>query len=123
MVSLRIRLSAKATSSGMRGADILHESANIGDKICDQQIAKYRNPKWQPTKSEWQAAYLAAMVELDDASLAGRIHNAEDAICRRLQSDRKLDVEDGQALFDAIHGLHVLRTERLRDRSENGRIS
>lgn len=76
-----------------------------------------------PTRSEWQAAYLAALMEVNDASLAVRIENAEEAISRRLQSDSKLDLEESQALFDAIHGLHVLRTERLRDGSKNGRIS
>jgi hypothetical protein len=31
-----------------RGANALHEGANIGDKICDQQTAKDRNPKRPP---------------------------------------------------------------------------
>jgi hypothetical protein len=39
------------------------------------------------TVSEWRAAYLAAVLEFDDANLAARIDNAEAAISRRLQSD------------------------------------
>jgi hypothetical protein len=31
-----------------RSAHVLHEGANIGNKICDQQMAKDRNPKWPP---------------------------------------------------------------------------
>lgn len=73
-----------------------------------------------PTASEWQAAYRAAVLEVDDKNLAARIENAEDFISRRLQSNGKLDLEESQALFDAIHCLHVLRTERLRNSSNHG---
>lgn len=75
------------------------------------------------TVSEWRSAYLAAVLEVDDASLAARIKNAEAAISRRLQSDGKLDLDECQRLFDAIRGLHVLRSERLRNSSRNGRMS
>ena len=64
--------------------------------------------------AEWRSAYLAAVLEVDDASLAARIENAEAAISRRLQSDGNLDLDECQRLFDAIRGLHVLRSERLR---------
>ena len=62
------------------------------------------------------------MLEVDDENIAARIENAEDSISRRLQSDGKLDLEESQALFDAIHCLHVLRTEKLRDGSKNARM-
>jgi len=76
-----------------------------------------------PTKSDWQAAYLAAVLEGDDASLTARIQIAEDAISRRLQLDGKLDLEEGQALFDAICGLRALRRHRLERNATNGGMS
>ena len=72
-----------------------------------------------PTASEWQAAYLAAVLEVDDASLAARIENAEDSIFRRLQSGGKLDMDECQHLFDAIRALHALRRGRLRSGSKD----
>lgn len=74
-----------------------------------------------PTTSEWQAAYLAAVLEVDDTSLAARIENAEDFIFRRLQSGGKLDMDECQGLFDAVRGLHVPWTERLRSGPMDGR--
>ena len=76
-----------------------------------------------PTASEWQAAYLAAILEVDDANLGGRIENAEDFISRRLQSESKLDLSESVSLFDALNGLHVLRTERSRNGSKDGGMS
>jgi hypothetical protein len=76
-----------------------------------------------PTASEWEAAYLAAVLEVDNANLAARIENAEDMIWRKLQSDGKLNLEETQGPFDAIRGLHMLRAERLRNGSKDGRTS
>jgi len=47
------------------------------------------------------------VLEVDDENIAPRIENAEDCISPRLQSDGKHDLEESQALFDAIHCLHV----------------
>jgi hypothetical protein len=63
----------------------------------------------------WQQAYQDALLELDAEKLNQRILDAETAIFLRLQeltpdSDHH---EERSAIFDAISGLRVLKTQKL----------
>ena len=66
---------------------------------------------------EWQPEYLAAEMEADVARLPEKVHFAEDAIFRRLQtlaSGNGADsAEEREALAGAIKGLQVLKTTKL----------
>ena len=65
------------------------------------------------SRSDWQARYIAAMLERDKARLSTRMNEAERAIFDRLQelsSDKTC--EERTALDDAIRGLRVLKKER-----------
>jgi hypothetical protein len=65
---------------------------------------------------QWQGAYQEALLELNPTSLERKITNAEAAIFKRLQelSDNKDHHEERLALDDAISGLRVLKTDRLK---------
>ena len=72
-------------------------------------MPKLRFPKWQEP-------YQDALLELDTEKLNQRILDAETAIFLRLQeltpdSDHH---EERSAICDAISGLRVLKTEKLR---------
>jgi hypothetical protein len=60
---------------------------------------------------EWQAAYEAAVFEIDDSELIQKVNDAEAAIFRRLQTlDRNpANREESRALENAINGLQGLR--------------
>jgi len=66
---------------------------------------------------EWQPEYLAAVMEADVAQLPEKVHLAEDAIFRRLQTltsgDGTDPAEEREALAGAIKGLLVLKTGKL----------
>jgi hypothetical protein len=65
---------------------------------------------------EWQEPYRAALLELDAERLVQRVNAAETAIYLRLQELRMSS--DGflerKAIQDALNGLHVLQTKRLK---------
>ena len=65
--------------------------------------------------SEWQPAYLAALVELDPKTLFERVTVAETAIFKRLQaiSHSSDDLAEWQAIEDALANLHVLKRDSL----------
>jgi hypothetical protein len=62
----------------------------------------------------WQAAYEAAMLELDPTKLRERILFAQWAISKRMEEllqDHLGTPEERQAISDALHGLNVLERE------------
>jgi hypothetical protein len=62
----------------------------------------------------WQAAYEAAMLELDTTKLRERILFARWAISKRMEEllqDHLGTPEERQAISDALHGLNVLERE------------
>jgi hypothetical protein len=65
---------------------------------------------------EWQTAFLAALMELDETKLVAKDKDAETAIFRRLQaiSADSNHNEERMALDDAIRRLRVLRRDRLK---------
>ncbi len=64
---------------------------------------------------EWQAEYLAALVELDPKTLFERITVAETAIFNRLQavSHHSDGHAERQAMEDALLSLRVLKRDNL----------
>lgn len=64
---------------------------------------------------EWQTAFLAALMELDETKLVAKDKDAETAIFRRLQaiSADSNHSEERMALEDAIRRLRVLRRDKL----------
>ena len=72
----------------------------------------------QPRYS-WKEHYLAAVLETDNAKLPKRVDNAHAAIDRRrqeLDSDHGGTPDEQLALNRALHGLTVLKKERIDDR-------
>jgi hypothetical protein len=65
--------------------------------------------------SEWQPAYLAALVELDPKTLFERVMVAETAIFNRLQaiSHSSDDPAERQAIENALASLRVLKRDSL----------
>ena len=64
-------------------------------------------------KYTWQAAYQAAILETDNASMSLRIYEALAAIEQRRLSDLDLGSEEDRALQDAERGLQALKAERI----------
>jgi hypothetical protein len=64
-------------------------------------------------KYTWQAAYQAAILETDNASMSLRIYEALAAIEQRRLSDLDLGSEEDRALQDAERGLLALKAERI----------
>ena len=66
-----------------------------------------------PDSGAWKDLYKAALFEVDNARLPERIAQAEKALALRA---RELfyaagdNIEEGQALDDAVYALHTLRT-------------
>lgn len=65
---------------------------------------------------EWQASYLAAMLENDRTKLVEKLKEAEAAIFDRLQdlSDNTKNGDERTALDDAIRSLRLLKRESLK---------
>jgi hypothetical protein len=65
--------------------------------------------------SEWQMRSPETLTELNPQELVQRIHAAETAIFLRLQGMRisSVDLEEGQAIQDALDGLMHLTKETL----------
>jgi hypothetical protein len=70
------------------------------------------------TNISWQELYKAAMLELDRASLQGRIEAAQAAIrqaMEELTSNHELGaVEETQGMSDALHNLQTLQRVEFR---------
>jgi len=70
----------------------------------------------------WEETYVAAILETDDAQLAGRILAADAKIQARLE---ELNLDHGgtpaerEALSAALRGLDLLKKERVGDASGN----
>ena len=67
----------------------------------------------------WEAAYLNAILETDDARLSDRISSAKLAMSSRidvLNMDHGGTPEERAAIADALVGLEKLRIERLGER-------
>ena len=73
-------------------------------------------PPHSPTYP-WEAAYVAAILETDDARLADRISAAELAIANRMDAlnmDHGGTTEEQQSLTASLASLEKLRIERLK---------
>src|SRR5215468_4523774 len=85
-----------------------------------QFLPEARVPMLHTKYPQWQEPYQQAMLELDPAKLRQKILDAEAAIYGRLQqlTDGDARKEGAQekrlAIDDAISGLRVLQTEKLR---------
>ena len=72
---------------------------------------------WEPWYS-WEEHYFAAALETDNAKLPERLDKAHAAIARRrqeLDSDHGGTAEEQRELSHALHGLTVLKKERIDD--------
>ena len=68
------------------------------------------------TTFPWQKVYFDAVLETDTSTLPQRILEAEDAISAReleLAQDHHGTPEERIAITDALHGLRILRRERV----------
>lgn len=67
----------------------------------------------------WQHLYEAAMLEVDDARLQGRITEARHAILDRAEEvlTGKASIEERQALSDALRALRVLEDVSIREKT------
>ena len=75
-------------------------------------------PSLPPLKSSWESSYLSAVLETDDSRLQERINVAEAQLLSRtstITSDEK-DQYERVAILDALHGLAMLKGERLREK-------
>ena len=72
-------------------------------------------PSLPPLKFSWESSYLSAVLETDDSRLQERINVAEAQLLSRtstITSDEK-DQDERVAILDALHGLAMLKGERL----------
>ena len=66
-----------------------------------------------PDSKYWRQLYRAALVEIDDSKLPGRIAEAEKAVVLRARELFQAAGENGEeieALDHAMYGLHALRS-------------
>jgi hypothetical protein len=68
---------------------------------------------FQPIPYLWQANYMSAILETDDALTPTRIYEALAAIEQRLLSPIEADGIEMKAIKDAQHGLLTLKAERV----------
>jgi hypothetical protein len=61
---------------------------------------------------QWQAPYLRALMETEQAKLGVRLESAQKAILLRMKSTPESQ-EETQALEDALRGLSILKRERI----------
>ena len=72
-------------------------------------------------KEEWWELYKTAVVELEHAKIAGRVHDARTAIVARVEKLKTLPglhSEEHQAITDALHSLRVLDHEEAQYQSD-----
>ena len=77
-------------------------------------------------KEEWFRLYEKAMLELERASMAGRICDARTEIADRIEKLRDipgLHEREKQAIQDALNALRVLEQEDGRARADERRIA
>ena len=75
-------------------------------------------------KEDWVSLYQSALIELEQAEMAGRISAAQKAIVARVEKLRTvpgLHTEERQAIEDALHGLQSLEWEGARFDAEKER--
>jgi len=73
---------------------------------------------------DWVSLYQAALIELEQAKISGRITAARDAIVARMEKlcgMPGLHSEERQAIDDALRALRILRLEEARFDAEAGR--
>jgi hypothetical protein len=68
----------------------------------------------------WQAAYLEAVCETDDALMDGRVLEARAAIEQRLLTPSEIDTEEFKAIQNAQDGLQALKAERVANMQHSG---
>jgi hypothetical protein len=79
-----------------------------------------------PDKEFWIDLYRMAMMELENAQLAGRIGDARIEIAARLENLRDipgLHIIETQAIDDALSGLRGLECTEERDADDEGEIA
>ena len=77
-------------------------------------------------KQHWVTIYHEALLELQQAAMAGRIGDARDAIARRLEVLREIPGLHGEeriAIEDALTGLRMLEREDERAKANEQRIA
>ena len=77
-------------------------------------------------KEEWYRIYAQAMMELERASMAGRIGDARSEIAARIEKLRDipgLHDPERQAIEDALNNLRVLQREDEREKVDERRIA
>jgi hypothetical protein len=66
----------------------------------------------------WRTLYVAALFEVDETRLPDRIAQAEEAVVLRARELFHVagdNIEEGEALDDAMYALHALRNAPLAD--------
>ena len=79
-----------------------------------------------PDKELWVDLYRMAMMELENAEIAGRIGDARIEIAARLEKLRDipgLHIIETQAIDDALSGLRGLECTEERDADDEGEIA
>ena len=77
-------------------------------------------------REKWYSVYETAMVELEQAKIAGRIGDAREEITARIEKLRDipgLHEREKQAIEDALNGLRMLEQEEERARADERRIA
>jgi hypothetical protein len=77
-------------------------------------------------REEWYRLYERAMVELEQAKIAGRIGDARTEIAARIEKLRDIPGLHGperQAIDDALHSLRTLEHEDEREKADERRIA
>ena len=77
-------------------------------------------------REKWYSVYETAMVELEQAKIAGRIGDAREEIAARIEKLRDipgLHEREKQAIEDALNGLRMLEQEEERARADERRIA
>jgi hypothetical protein len=112
-------------AGGEKGAKIIASSRLPPALICgkdtetDERTATSMDQPISPSPTilyrEWQAEYLAALLEFDPKLLRERLQAAEGAIFKRLQamSQSTENRTERQAIEDAQAALRVLKRDRL----------
>ena len=66
------------------------------------------------TTYPWRAAFVSAVLEIDDAKVDARIHEATAAMEKRREEGARIEDEEDRALAMADVGIQALRAERWR---------
>jgi hypothetical protein len=77
-------------------------------------------------REDWHRLYAQAMVELEQAKIAGRIGDARTEIAARIEKLRDLPglhAEETLALEDALNSLRSLEREDEREKADERRIA